>query len=191
MRRCESTRSPALGGRRGIGRPDIQFQAVLVPSVVVVPGGLIWTGHAATVAFNVAGAQAAAGCGGFQRRSPIGGAANGMPRNAQDAPRSVPWTSPLLVVTRQDTACELISGDEVMTAPDPNAIERATAPKRRVMTASSNGGRNDWGLPGLRNGRERASPECALMPAFLLARWLPVMTETLDCHFPHERLEMP
>ena len=62
---------------------------------------------AAIVAFSVSGAQGAAGCGRCHRRLPVGGAANGMPRKAHDAPRSTPCTSPLAVVAKHDPACAL------------------------------------------------------------------------------------
>ena len=39
------------------------------------------------------------GCGGFQRRSPTGGAANGMPLNARTPLSSAPSTTPLAVLT--------------------------------------------------------------------------------------------
>jgi hypothetical protein len=42
--------------------------------------------------------QAAAGCGGFQRESPTGGAAYGMPRNLYMVSVSDPFTVPLSVV---------------------------------------------------------------------------------------------
>ena len=57
------------------------------------------------VALSTAGAHGAAGCGGLHRRPPTGCAANGIPRNAHDEPRSRPWTSPLPVVTRHETPC--------------------------------------------------------------------------------------
>jgi hypothetical protein len=49
------------------------------------------------------------GCGGFHRSGPIGGAAYGMPRKPQDAPRSTPWTFPSSVVTRHDGVCMFAS----------------------------------------------------------------------------------
>src|SRR5262245_41119182 len=42
--------------------------------------------------------QGACGAGGFQRRSPVGGAANGMPRNVRVESTSVPSTVPLSVL---------------------------------------------------------------------------------------------
>src|SRR5579862_2570153 len=41
----------------------------------------------------------AAGTGGFQRKSPIGGAAYGIPRNVRTAPSSLPSTMPEAVFT--------------------------------------------------------------------------------------------
>src|SRR5882724_3273369 len=41
----------------------------------------------------------AAGCGGFQRRSPTGGAAYGMPRNALTLPSVLPSTAPVRILT--------------------------------------------------------------------------------------------
>src|ERR1700749_2954066 len=43
----------------------------------------------------------AAGCGGFQRRGPTGGAANGIPRKSRAWPSALilPWTLPLSVLT--------------------------------------------------------------------------------------------
>ena len=67
------------------------FRQFSLPTVNVLPAGLTFAhGPGAAVAFNVAGAHGAAGCGGFQRKLPSGGAANGMPRNAQDEPLSTP-----------------------------------------------------------------------------------------------------
>src|SRR4029453_16310279 len=59
-------------------------------------------GHAAgsLVASSVAGAHVRAGGGGFHRNSPDGGAANGMPVNAHDEPRSSPCTDPAEVAAR-------------------------------------------------------------------------------------------
>src|SRR5829696_7902560 len=57
----------------------------------------------AVVAFSVSGPQAAAGCGRCHRRLPVGGAANGMPKKAHDAPRSMPCTPPLTVAAEQVT----------------------------------------------------------------------------------------
>ena len=117
MRPCESRRSPEPGSWRGVGRPDIQPQAVLVALVVVLPAGLICgqIGEAVT-AFRVAGAHGAAGCGGLQRKLPSGGAANGMPRNVQEDSFAMPWTSPLTVVTRHETVCGVASNIEVANA---------------------------------------------------------------------------
>jgi hypothetical protein len=42
------------------------------------------------VAGSTDGNHGTAICGGFQRRAPTGGAANGTPMNVQDAPLSVP-----------------------------------------------------------------------------------------------------
>src|SRR2546423_471916 len=87
----------------GPGVQMFNFRQSSLPAVPVVAGGLI-RGQlgGAVMALSVAGAQDAAGCGGFQRRLPTGGAANGIPRNAQDEPRSTPRTSPLTVVTRHE-----------------------------------------------------------------------------------------
>ena len=59
----------------------------------------------------------AAGCGGVQRSAPIGGAANGTPRNAHDAPLSVPCTSPPTVVTRHDGPGVTLPGDRGVRRP--------------------------------------------------------------------------
>ena len=70
----------------GSGVQTFSFRQSSLPIVVVLPAGLTLDRQGgAAIAFNVAGAQAAAGCGGFQRRSPIGGAANGMPRKAHES----------------------------------------------------------------------------------------------------------
>src|SRR5580765_7219988 len=87
----------------------------------------------AAIAFSIAGAHGAAGCGGFQRRSPTGGAANGMPRKAHDAPLSTPCTSPLVVVTRQDAASGLPAGENETSAPGAAAIKIAAMTTRVFM----------------------------------------------------------
>src|SRR4051812_10012679 len=43
-----------------------------------------------------------AGAGGRNRRSPVGGAAYGMPRNTTRSPSSTPWSEPSLVSTTTD-----------------------------------------------------------------------------------------
>src|SRR5688572_29906213 len=65
------------------------------------PAGDTW-GHGAGGVVALISAEGAAGCGGFQRLPPAVDAAYGTPRKAHDSPRSLPWTSPLLVVTRQE-----------------------------------------------------------------------------------------
>jgi hypothetical protein len=62
------------------------------------PAGDTW-GHGAGGVVALISAQGAAGWGGFQRLLSAVEAANGTPRKAHDAPRSLPWTSPLTVCT--------------------------------------------------------------------------------------------
>src|SRR2546426_9733857 len=63
----------------GSGVQMFSFRQFSLPAVVVLPGGLTFAqGPGATLAFNGAGAQGAAGCGGFHRKLPVGGAANGI-----------------------------------------------------------------------------------------------------------------
>src|SRR2546423_2604729 len=48
--------------------------------------------------------HAAAGCGAFQRRAPIGGAANGMPLNTRTPSAAVPAIAPLSSLTVSEAA---------------------------------------------------------------------------------------
>jgi hypothetical protein len=113
------------------------FRQSSLPWVVVLPAGKMLA-HAVgfVVALRTAGAHAAAGWGGLQRNGPIGGAANGMPRNAHEAPKSTPWTTPLAVATRQETACGEPAvdddEDEEISAPD-SRLTTATAPIRFLI----------------------------------------------------------
>jgi hypothetical protein len=101
----------------------------------MLPAGLT-LGHAGgfVVAINGAGAHGSAGCGGFHRKGPSGGFANGIPRNAHEPPRSTPCTSPLAVATRQDVACELAADDEATSAAD--ARPMATTAALTVLVAT-------------------------------------------------------
>src|SRR6185295_398618 len=131
----------------GSGVQMLTLRQFSLPAVDVLAGGFTTAhGVAATIAFNVAGAQGAAGCGGFHRRLPIGGAANGIPRKPHDAPRSTPWTFPWNVVTKQDVACVVASRDVRSRPPKTAAITSAAVAKRTFIEASCRGGT----MPGRR-----------------------------------------
>src|SRR5687768_6448351 len=55
-----------------------------------------------TVASRMPGSHRPTGCGAFHLRLPRGGVAYGIPRNAHDAPRSLPNTVPACVVTTHE-----------------------------------------------------------------------------------------
>src|SRR5206468_1733169 len=65
----------------GVGVQMFNIRQSSAPKTKRLP---LTCGHigGAVVAFSVLGIQARGGCGGFQRRSPTGGAANGIPRKA-------------------------------------------------------------------------------------------------------------
>src|SRR5580765_4896123 len=85
----------------GSGVQTFTLRQFSLPTTVVLPAGLTCGHITPAVAFSV-DAQGAAGCGGFHRRLPSGGAANGMPRELHDTPLSMPCTIPFAVVTRHD-----------------------------------------------------------------------------------------
>src|SRR6266850_2433652 len=105
-----------------------------LPSVTVLAGGLTTAhGVAAMVAFNVAGAHGAAACGGFHRRLPVGGVANGIPRKAHDVPRSTPCTAPLNVIARHDAVCVVAGREAKSRTPNIVAITNAAVAKRTFI----------------------------------------------------------
>src|SRR5262245_29964427 len=83
------TRAGAGEAGGGSGVQIFNTRQSSIPCVIVLPAGLTCgqIGGLAAVACSVDGAQGTDGCGGFQRKVPTGGAANGMPRNAHDEPR--------------------------------------------------------------------------------------------------------
>jgi hypothetical protein len=85
----------------GSGVQTFSFRQFSLPMTVVLPAGLTCGQATPAVAFSVF-SQGAAGCGGFHRRFPSGGAANGMPRKLHDTPLSIPWTIPFVVVARHE-----------------------------------------------------------------------------------------
>ena len=78
---------------RRVRRPDIQLQAVFAPTRLTGRGVELRARRRGRCVQNGRRPDAA-GCGGFHRRVPMGGAANGMPRNAHDDPRSHPARHP-------------------------------------------------------------------------------------------------
>ena len=78
------------------------------------------------VAGSVTGAHDSAGCGGFQRRSPTGGAANGMPRNTRTPSSISPRTFPEAVSTTVSCA----RSDPGAAAPNGIRRRRVRAHKR-------------------------------------------------------------
>jgi hypothetical protein len=78
-------------------------------------------------AWSTVGAHGSGGAGRFHRRPPVGGAANGTPRKAHEAPLSRPWISPLAVITRHD-------GPSVRTARDEAAPATTTETTTAVLS---------------------------------------------------------
>src|SRR4249920_898751 len=89
--------------RRGLGVQMLNVRQSSVPLIVPLPSGLTCAQRGGSVvACSVAGIHERAGCGGFHRRSPTGGAEYGMPRYAQKEPESRPCAVPSSVLTTQD-----------------------------------------------------------------------------------------
>jgi len=90
---CTKTRT----GRLEVGAASLGVQTLIVKQSslpVTAPDDVCCT-HALPNAFAARSPlQHAAGCGGFHRKSPTGGAAYGMPRNAVDPPLVAPTTAP-------------------------------------------------------------------------------------------------
>jgi hypothetical protein len=117
----------------GSGVQMFSFRQFSLPAVTLLPGGLTTgQGPGETLAFKVV-AHGAAGCGGFQRKLPVGAAANGIPRKAHDEPLSTPCTAPLLVATRQDPVCGLASRGERTDAAKAATIVSIAIAKRLCM----------------------------------------------------------
>jgi hypothetical protein len=112
------------------------FKQSSFPWVVVLPSGNT-SAHVGggAVASSVPG-HGAAGCGGRHRSAPIGGAANGTPRNAHEAPLSAPWTAPLTVVTKQEAPWTCTDCDDQSGEPATNAKTTTEILDRDCMTSS-------------------------------------------------------
>ena len=120
-------------------------------------------------------AQGSGGAGGRQRRSPTGGAANGIPLNANVSPDRTPRTSPLSVTARSPAARATRGLGVRPCAPDtPNATTPVTssAPARtfprdrliRPSYAPRRSARDQGDIPCL--GREGDRVPCPLSPVF-------------------------
>src|SRR5688572_19896079 len=76
------------------------------------------------VLFAFRNVQAGAGCGGFHRSSPSGGAAYGIPAKTHESPLSAPCTGPFSVDTRHEALCVcMVRG----TVTDPTHVITKTA----------------------------------------------------------------
>ena len=149
----------------GFGVQMFTFRQFSLPTVPVLPGGFTCgqIGGVA-VASSVAGAHFAAGCGGFHRRLRTGGAANGMPRNAHERPRSTPWTAPFEVLAKHDPACVAVLREAKTMTLNTVTIARPAVEKRMFIAASCRGG-TMTGVRGIGNGQQHACATCALTPA--------------------------
>src|SRR5262245_51930278 len=101
--------------------------------------------------------QRAAGCGGRQRLSPVGGAAYGMPRNWRTSLTSVPRTNPLSVTAIREllwVAAELlliVPAMIVTVAATMNTLRRTHRAEGRLRTDKSVSFRLATLCPGGRN----------------------------------------
>src|SRR5205823_4901454 len=87
----------------GVNTLRLRPPSSLTSGCGVVERSANWDGPWGTIGPNASAgrtpAQGSGGCGGRQRSSPTGGAANGMPRNWSTPPRSTPSTFPERVST--------------------------------------------------------------------------------------------
>src|SRR5687768_5134236 len=100
---CSAMITGAGAAGRGLGAQTLSLRQFSSPeNDGVVPKNDTWAqlvGMPVALSTEVHGTG---GCGGFHRLAPAGDAAYGIPRNAHDAPRFPPWTSPSASVTKQD-----------------------------------------------------------------------------------------
>lgn len=124
-----------FGGSQGIAADD---PVALATSEGSVPGGAASLGANSCIqslpyvpASRIPG-QVAAGCGARQRRSPTGGAANGMPFQLSTAPSTVPRSTPCSIPT---TVAATAGG--VGTANQASTAAAASTAIRRVVVTRS------------------------------------------------------